>query len=132
MDQQKMIQHRMPVWQALSGLFFISEEELASEIKNIIKPCKASQLTLSVLRNIYFYELMPALFAYTSGWSAFDGAGFSDAWLKEAILRYCNNVLVGESYKPTLAKKWKKLLLPKSIKKYWRFLEAALRADGVT
>jgi hypothetical protein len=78
------IEHRKPVWTALSDLWLDTELD-ESDLSYIVREMHDSGYSIEELREIYLYEVAPAVY-----WNLLIVAGewgFEDAWLHDRILR---------------------------------------------
>ncbi len=79
------IERRKPVWTALSDLWLDTELN-ESDLSYIAREMHASGYSIQELREIYLYEVAPAIFMNLSGVGG-EWLGFEDAWLHDKILR---------------------------------------------
>ena len=85
LSDETEIERRKPVWTALSDLWLDTELD-ESDLSYITREMHASGYSIQDLRDIYLYEVAPAVY-----WNllcvAGEWLGFEDAWLHDKILR---------------------------------------------
>lgn len=120
MNNEEIIQQRIPVWQAISTLA-LNEMLSKDEIDRIVDRCRESGYSTQELETIYRYEVVPSINANTTLFSDLDfWAGYENKELQSFITSYTDSKYIKDlSAAPSFIEKIKSQFFAKSIKKNW-------------